>query len=433
MSEKADRLIVPTPESSQASPSIASLSLKVLISTGDALLAQRRLGVAKLLFQEALKRKPWSNRALAGLGRVYNEKLVPDRALLCLSKLSVYRPDFPRAAAGCARAFSSLGDYRSAEKWFERATIVEPSMRGHSVALGVTKLRLGKWQEGWALYDLREGRETLIQTLGHDRVWDGSGDIDGKRVLVVGEQGFGDHIHFMRYCRLLKERGAYVIFLTRPEIQRLASWLPEIDEVVTNQDKTRFDYAVMAMSLPRLFSTTPESIPLRQPYLSPPKRQSERETERSPFKIAIAWKGNPDNSRDAVRSCPAYLMAELVREFEHVEFTGLPFDLAAEKDPDLAAITPLCGEHADFAGVAEALGEIDLVISVDTSLAHLAAAIGKPTWILIGHHPDWRWLVHGADSLWYESMRLFRIDSDWSELIQRVKKELSLHLPAGLR
>jgi len=306
-------------------------------------------------------------------------------------------------------------------------------MRGYSVALGVTKLRLGKWREGWALYDLREGRESLLQSLGGDRVWDGHGDIDGKRILVIGEQGFGDHIQFMRYCRLLKERGAHVIFFTRPEMQRLAGWMPDIDEVVTDRGMVQFDFAVMAMSLPGLFSTEPENIPLQEPYLVPPKRADEPDSGKRPFRVAVAWKGNPDNSRDAVRSCPANVMAGFVREFENVEFRALPFDLATEEDPVLAAIPPLCGEQADFADVGEALGDIDLVISVDTSLAHLAAAIGKPVWILVGHHPDWRWLAHGSDSLWYRSMRLFRIDSDWSELIQRVKSELSRHLTAGLR
>lgn len=407
-------------------PVARSLRLSVLLSTGDAFLDQKRYGIARRLYFEALAKRPWSIRALAGLGRVYNETGEPELSLKYLRRLMVYRTNWMGGLSGYGHAFSLLEDYATSEKWYLRALATDPSDRSVSLALGITQLRLGKWTAGFARYEMRESVVSLCKTVGPEMVWDGRTDIRGSRFLIVGEQGFGDHIHFMRYSKLLKDRGAHVVFFTRPELKELASWVPWIDEIVVDREKVTFDIAAMAMSLPYLFATTCDLVPLTEPYIQVPDSSVTKEQPDKPAKkrILLAWKGNAQNSRDPVRSAPPGLVADLMRGFPDIDFHALPFDLPLDKDTSLTELTPICGIDSSFADVARAMGHIDLVITVDTSLAHLAAAMGKPTWILIGKQPDWRWLASGEDSIWYDTARLFRVRESWQEVFDRVSDSL---------
>lgn len=406
--------------------SIKERPLRVILSTGEKLLEQKRYDVAERVFKEALLKRPWSIRGLTGLGVAYNALNRPDKAVHCFAKIMSYRPDLPKAMEGCGHAHSMLEDYRKAESWYRRAVASAPSARSASIALGVTKLRLGDWQQGFALYDLREGVKTLEQSIGQEKIWDGHADLDGKTIFVVGEQGYGDHIQFLRYCALLKARGAHIIFYTREPLRQLCEWIPYIDEVVVGGQKAAFDYAVMAMSLPGLFGTLPENIPSRSAYIPTPRSQrpGKPEKEKTALRIAIAWTGNPANSRNEIRSCPSELIAELIEGTEKATFQALPFDLASEDNTVLANLPPLCEPDATFADVAIKLNQIDLIISVDTSLVHLGGALGKKTWLMIGKQPDWRWLTAGEDNLWYDSVRLFRMTMDWPQLITQVKESL---------
>ena len=416
--------------SSDTVPTVRSLPLRIILSTAEEALKKKRFSIAERLFAEALRKKQYSIRGLSGLGRLYNETNEPAKAADYLARLMVYRPEFPHAATQFAHSCSMRGDFRGAAKWYRRALSIAPDDRATAIALGITLLRLGEWEAGFALYDLREGVASLVESIGEDKVWDGTADLRGKRVLVVGEQGHGDHIQFMRYCALLKELGAHVIFFTRELLGDLCDWSQAVDELALNEGKVSFDYAVMAMSLPRLFGTRPDNVPMRSAYLVPPQEIAKRIAGRKSgkTKIAVAWKGNPQNSRDAVRSCPPDLFAGLLRASPAVEFYALPFDLSSETHESLSQLHPICEPGSTFAEVAQRLLSFDLVISVDTSLAHLAGALGVPTWLMIGHQPDWRWLAEGNESLWYDSVRLFRISGDWRELVDRVGKALDRFL-----
>lgn len=406
--------------------SIDTFPLHVVLTTAEALLKQRKFETAKKVFFSALKKRPWSIRALYGLGESYNETKNPNQAIEYLKKLIIYRPNHAKGLTIHAHALSLLDNYSAAQKFFLRSLAADPTKRATLIALGVTRLRLGLWSSGFELYDQREGLISLHKSIGTEKVWNGCQDISGKKILVIGEQGFGDHIHFLRYCSLLKERGAFVVFFTRKELRELCSWVPAIDEVITNKDRISFDYAVMAMSLPKIFGTLPDNIPSRSAYIVPPEtaRSKTRVPKSSRARIVVAWKGNPDNSRDAVRSCPPALFAGLIEKTENASFYALPFDLSSEPNPRLASINALCNPDSDFADVALRLKEVDLVVTVDTSLAHLAGALGVETWLLISNQPDWRWLTAGEDCLWYESIRMFRMETDWDHLIERVTHSL---------
>ncbi|MBO6562212.1 MAG: hypothetical protein JJ959_16830 [Nisaea sp.] len=411
---------------SDAGVTVRSMPLRVILSTAEEVLRKKNFPIAERLFEEALRIKNYSIRGLSGLGRLYNEINEPTKASCCLTRLMTYRPGVPNASAQFAHACSMLGNFSGAARWYRRALSVAPDDRATAIALGITLLRLGEWEEGLALYDLREGVVSLEKSIGKEKIWDGTADLCGKNVLVVGEQGHGDHIQFLRYCALLKDKGARVTFFTRELLEKLCAWMPSIDEVALNDDKVSFDYAVMAMSLPRLFKTRPDNIPLRSAYLTAPPDAAVRVASKlsGKRKIALAWKGNPQNSRDAVRSCPPDLFARLIKNRPDVEFYALPFDLSSETHERLSQLRPICEPGSTFADVAEQLLSFDLVISVDTGLVHLAGALGIPTWLMIGHQPDWRWLAVGNESLWYDSVRLFRITDGWSDLIDQVGEEL---------
>lgn len=409
---------------------ISDYPLRVILMTGERLLEQKRYDVAARVFIEALLKRPWSIRGLTGLGIAYNAMNRPSEAARCFAQVMSYRPDLPKAMEGCGHAFSMLENYSKAESWYRRSVTAAPTARSVSIALGVTKLRRGDWQQGFALYDQREGVKTLEQSIGSEKIWDGHTDLDGKTIFVIGEQGYGDHIQFARYCAFLKEKGARVIFFTREPLRKLFEWIPSIDRIVVDGQKAAFDYAVMAMSLPGLFNTEAGSVPFRTAYIFPPRPVSwdSRTSKSGKPRIALAWKGNPNNSRDYVRSCPSELIAELVETTDGAHFHVLPFELGSEQSAVLRNLPQLCGQDGTFADVALALDDIDLVISVDTSLAHLAGALGKKTWLMIGRQPDWRWLTAGEDALWYDSIHMFRMGVDWPQLIDRIKQELDRFL-----
>ncbi|UUX48391.1 hypothetical protein NUH88_13310 [Nisaea acidiphila] len=418
-------------EENSVIPTVSNFSLIKVLSTAEAFLQNGQDEVAELLFDEALSRKPRSIRAHFGKGKIDITRGNFSQAEERFRIVQVVTPTFDAAASNIANLFSLTDRFEDAVRWYERAIRIAPEDRALKLALGINLLRLGDWERGFALYDLREDRERLVKTSGAENMWDGKRSVADKTVMVVGEQGFGDHINFARYCKLLKDRGAKTIYFTRSELTDLLERVPFIDEVATHGSKVRFDYAVMAMSLPGLLGTEPDSVPLREGYIPlssqvPDRRESSKlgTPGPGPLRILIAWRGNPHNSRDAVRSCPFEIFADLVRDNPCAEFYCMPWDYEAIKERAPDNLQKLEGDFNSFSDTAEMLDQIDLVVSVDTSIVHLAGAIGKPTWLLIGSQPDWRWLSQGSDGIWYNSLRIFRPTGGWAQLVRTVAGEL---------
>lgn len=407
-------------------PTLRQMRLSVVLSTGLKALEQKRYQIAERIFRDALARKPWVARGLLGLGRVLAETQRLSEAFRYFKRLALWHPANAAGVSNVAYMLSTEDRFHEAARWYRRACIASAGDTATRIALGITLLRIGDWERGFDLYDLRDSVTSLAKGIGAERVWDGSQDPAGKRVMICGEQGFGDHIQFARYAALLKEAGAHVLLLTRDELREVLSWVPFIDEVVGNGDSVDFDLAVMAMSLPRIFGTRPDHVPMTDAYIVPPpnRKAIPGEAPGRRMRVGVAWRGNPANSRDFHRSCPYSAFRTLICAFPEIDFYPLQKDLS-----DVSAAPPanlrLDGpDLASFADTARALSGMDLVISVDTSLAHLAGALGLPTWILIARQPDWRWLDRGERCLWYRSGRLFRMREDWSELVNRVAEQL---------
>lgn len=315
-----------------------------------------------------------------------------------------------------------------------------PDPRAHS-HYAFALLSLGRYAEGWDQYEVRWLQEPhLSHRPGFAQpVWAGQ-PLAGKTVLVRAEQGAGDIVQFARYATLLKARGARVVLQVRSELVRMAAGFADVDHAYAPPTPVPpFDYYVHVMGLPRAFGTEVATIPRDVPYLriDPAARAPwQRRFERSDgLRVGLAWAGNPLHPRDRYRSIA---LAELVPLFHipGVDFCSLqkqPKEGELEVLPPGARFTHLGDELADFEATAAAIEQMDLVICVDTAVAHIAGALGKPTWLLLPRVGDFRWLTGREDSPWYPTMRLFRqrVHGEWGEVVARVRDALAAAAVAG--
>lgn len=298
----------------------------------------------------------------------------------------------------------------------------------------LVRLLAGDYEGGWPDYELRRlapsaGLKTSPPEYGLPP-WTGQ-DLRGRSILVIGEQGLGDAMQFARYLPLLQERGARVTFHVVPALHSLFEDAFPGCKLVSRGDVDKPDYQCLLMSLPYGFRTTVATIPARVPYLrSRPELRAEWEQRLGPRRgprVGLVWSGSAIFGNDANRSIALERLRAI--ELPGVQFVSMQKEIRASDQAALEAWSGLShfGEHlrsfADTAALAEAL---DLVISVDTSVAHLAGGLARPLWMLLPHQPDWRWMLEREDSPWYPTARLFRQSApgDWEGVLARVRAEL---------
>ena len=266
--------------------------------------------------------------------------------------------------------------------------------------------------------------------LDHPR-WQGE-PFAGKTLLVDWEQGLGDTLMFIRYAPMVKALGGRVVWSVQDPLAEVVATCQGIDEVIpSGTPLPRFDLYVPLLSLPKVFKTELASIPCRIPYLQVPRRIPNRGSIEKllgdsvgQLRIGLAWSGNPAHKRNAERSIPAEVL-EPLGDLPGV--TWYSFQYEAAKEPALPGLVLLRSHLKGFSNSAYALASMDLVITVDTALAHLAGAMGIPTCLLLHAFPDWRWLLGRSDSPWYPTLRLYRQPTagDWPSVIQKVVMDLS--------
>ena len=291
-------------------------------------------------------------------------------------------------------------------------------------------LLLGDYDKGWEEYEWRwRNKELPTPAVDYPRpVWDGS-PLKGEEIFLYAEQGMGDAIQFVRYVPLVQELGGRVILGCDRPIERLFSQIRDIVKIVTPQSAvTTFACHASLLSLPRIFGTRLETIPAQVPYLRPDKTLSKEWAKRLAdvpgLKVGIVWRGNPAQKVNPVRSCPASLLEPLAR-IPGVRLFSLQKDPGEEGIPN--GITDIAADLDDFTDTAAAVEQLDIVISVCTSVAHLAGALGRPLWVMLAFNADWRWLHDRDDSPWYPTARLFRQTQrgDWQGVIDRIAGELA--------
>ena len=309
---------------------------------------------------------------------------------------------------------------------------------------GLALLTAGRLAEGWRYAEFRWLIEPLVakRFAAGRPVWAGQ-DLAGKTLLLRAEQGIGDTIQFLRYAPALKALGATVLLKVQEGFEAFARGFPGVDRVLDAAPGTvEFDYYVHPMSLPGVFGTDLATVPAPASYLAAePERVAQWTRRVGPgpsLRVGLVWAGNPTHLRDRFRSLALAQLAPLAG-VPGVRFFSLQKGQGAQdaaKPPAGFALDDLGPELADFRDTAAAIAALDLVISVDTSVAHLAGALGRPVWMLVPRPADWRWLEEGESSPWYPTMRLFRqrTRDDWADVIERVRDALlrASRAPAGL-
>lgn len=307
---------------------------------------------------------------------------------------------------------------------------------------GLISLSMGKFADGWAGYEYRwelKPRGLQIHDFPMPR-WQGE-PLDGRTILLYGEQGHGDAIQFLRFLPRLHALGARTFLMVRPPMVPLAATIPGVEGVVTpDQPLEGFDFFLPIMSLPFMLGLNTEAeLGMSAPYIhAPEERAAHWRTLLPPgpgLRVGLVWSGSPHHGTDHLRSIPVEQMARHLSGVPGVRLFGLQkneLSDAPSQALDDIAITDLSGEIHDFTDSAGALANLDLLISVDTAIVHLAGAMGCPAWVLLPFAPDWRWQHRRADSPWYPSVRLFRQPAfrDWETPLSHVAEALR-ELAAG--
>lgn len=371
-----------------------------------------------------------SNRAM-----ILNRQYAFEDALEASDKAIALNPHLANAHNSRGNALFAMGRTKEALEAYYQANALDHGYVDPYWNLAVTHLALGDYPEGWALYECRwqtDAQKHLVQDLPAP-LWLGNAPISGKVIYLYYEQGFGDFIQMARYIPLLLERGAIVLLETFPALRRLfeeSFQHPNLRIIAGERPLPRLDYQCPIMSLPLAMGTTLATIPANVPYLKVPEEAQTRwRTKLGPktrLRVGLAWSGAAHHKNDHNRSIPLEaLRAILDLPFE---FHSLQKEIKDSDAPHLGAVHTHTESLADFTDTAALANEMDLILSVDTSVAHLAGALAKPLWVMLPRYSvDYRWLLNREDSPWYPTARLFRQQrgEQWAEMMPRVAQALS--------
>jgi len=367
-----------------------------------------------------------------------------EQAFACFDRALALRPDFHAVLNNKAVVLLHLQMLDEAFVTLRRSLAAAPDDAQTLFYLATLQLLTGDFERGWLA---REARWRLPSVGLVDRgfskpLWRGDQPLEGKTILLHSDEGLGDAIQFARYVPMVAALGARVILEVEPPIRQLLGGIEGVAECIGRSSTPAFDLHCPLGTLPLAFGTRLDTIPLAQGYVPAPPAararawQDRLEHQLGPhnrFRVGLVWAGNPDHKNDHNRSMALRTLAPLlncdvqlvslqkgVRDQDHA--------FLAER-PDIVDFTE---QLTDFSETAALIGCLDLVISVDTSVAHLAGALGAPVWTLLPFNPDWRWLLERNDSPWYQSMRLFRQHErgDWASVVDKVRQELEKQVAA---
>jgi tetratricopeptide (TPR) repeat protein len=384
--------------------------------------------------------------ALVDLGIALNLLDDPRRAIEACEKARALEPHRVEAYMNLSGMRLAIGEIDAAEALMREARRLEPESDAVILTHGLFKLRRGSFDQGWADYERRwAGPEYRQLYAAYDRTcqWRGE-DVRNKTVLVWAEQGMGDQIQFARYVPLIHARGAEVVLQCHKSLVRLFRTIDGVSTVLSTEEPIPpYDMHTPIASLPHVFGTTVDSIPAPIPYLRAPAAAVDRWADRlraeRRMKVGLVWAGNPQlgglGLTDRRRSMAARQYAPLL-EIEGAAFYSLQKGERAAELADLTTaghVHDYSAEFSDMADTAAFISNLELVITVDTSVAHLTGALGKPVWILSRRDGCWRWMENRNDTPWYPTATLFRQPAagDWATPIAQVRAALADALASG--
>jgi tetratricopeptide (TPR) repeat protein len=401
-------------------------------------IALRELGrgdEALIAHLNAVRLAPEALEPRLNLGKEMNARGKYEEAIACYQEAIRLHPQNADAHNMIGANLNQLGRYGESLSYFEKAIELSPNYPAARWNRALHALLHGDLERGFADYEWRSQRHRAVDQ-AKDRgrpFWDGT-DPAGKTILLRAEQGVGDSIQFIRYVPLLAERGAKVIFSGQESVCELIRSAGGLAAAVSHENEPEeFDFHLPLLSLPHIFRTRLDSIPAKIPYLCADAGKIETwrnriAREADGLAVGIAWAGNPKHQEDRDRSIALSDFASLGR-IANVTFYSLqkgPGASQAAKMPEMNLIDLTADLH-DFSDTAAMLENLDLIISVDTAVAHLAGALGRPVWTLLPFMPDWRWMLNRSDTPWYPTMKLFRQRSrgDWGRVVAEVAEKLA--------
>ncbi|NPT55633.1 tetratricopeptide repeat protein [Paraburkholderia elongata] len=446
-----------------ANPSLADAYLNL----GTALSKLGRYDDALACYQNALSLDPQSAETHFNAGNAHNAQGDHAAAIASFERALALRGDYAEAHINMGSLIGKRGDYAGAESQYRRAVALKPNPT-NLVCLGGSLgaqgrldeeegfyrqalaldpnyadahqglawllLKRGDYKQGWAEYAMR-WRKTDYEAIAVPGVAEWHGEpLDGRRLLLVGEQGFGDHFQFLRYARVLEQLGATVDICVREPLLPLVGRIPGVHRAFSGAPDGQYDFWVPMMSVPSCVGTELSTIPADVPYVFADKAKIKTWRKRvdaagkAKRKVGLVWSGSPTFGNDRYRSMTLADLSTL-SELKDVAWYALQKGPAHDQladAPETFRANDFTADLHNFEDTAALIMNLDLVIAVDTGVAHLAAALGKPVWVLLPANSDWRWLEERSDSPWYPTMKLFRQTTlgDWAPVVKRVSEEL---------
>ena len=360
----------------------------------------------------------------------------PDQALKCYMLAMTQDPNSSAAFNNYGNVMRECGFPRRGIPFLQYAIEVDPTSITTQFNLAVSYLIMGDYARGWPAYESRWQYEHLAGTEPQHQQprWKGE-DLKDKTILVVGEQGHGDNIQFCRFLYNLHAAGARVLFQTTEGLIPLLNTSPVISWIGRYTDQPpEFDYWIPIMSLPGVLGVTLENLPKQVQYLTAPGDKSTAWLRllgaKKRMRVGFSWSGRRDAWLNRHKSVPFETMLAMVKNNPQYEWINLQVDATPEEDQALAdaGVTRYPGSIQSFADTAALINCLDVVISVDTAITHLAAAMGRPTWLMLQWFAtDWRWMLDRDSNPWYPTVRIFRQPSmgDWTTVTKKIEQYLS--------
>lgn len=383
------------------------------------------------------KRKAYNNLgvALTRLGRL-------NEAVEAFKRSIELDPLYHEAHNNIGETYKFLGEYDRALESYEQAVRLSPEFVPARWNRSMLYLLKGDFEKGWAEYEWRWQRpNTPKRKIDAGMIWDGR-PLHEKTLFVYEEQGMGDTLQFIRYLPLIRHLGGYVIFEVLSPMVRLVESFKGFDRLwvairnVDTRPTDRFDFHIPLMSLPRIFNTRLDTIPKDIPYLQADPhlvRLWEKRLETKPgFRIGVVFAGHPEHANDAVRSTflSSFSPLKKLKGLQIISLQKEKYEKWTDISPSEVFDQDLGEEISDFADTAAIIENLDLIISIDTAVVHLAGALGKEVWTLLPFSPDFRWMIDREDSPWYPTMKLFRQPQpgDWGAVFEKVGRCLEERL-----
>lgn len=405
---------------------------------GNALRSLNRLDEAITSYRTAITIKPYYAEAHYNCGNVRKEQKKFEEAFVSYKRAITIKPDYAEAHNNLAITLQEQAKFIEAAECYSRAIELKQDYADAHFNKSLLLLLQGNFKDGWQEYEWRLQTNGYTHRTFRQPRWDGT-PLNGKTILIHTEQGFGDNIQFVRYLPMVQELGGRVVFECLPNLVNLLKNCAGIDAIISKNPSGKlseqFDVHSHLLSIPSILNTRFDTIPSNGPYITPdPTRVVEwrdrLEAHDNSIKIGLVWASSPENKELYLKKSCKLIHFEEISKFRNLSFYSLQKGTSSAEilnAPKGMNIVDLNNELNDFVDTAAVIANLDLVISVDTSVAHLAGAIGKPVWTLLPFVPDWRWHLECNDSPWYPSMRLFRQTKlyDWDGVFDRVGKSLS--------